>query len=224
MLDSRSLATNIVPQNQSIGHRQQVWQLIAKRTIKPIDPQQIMFVGSSIFRLWKTLESDMYPLPVVNQAFGGSKTWEVLYYADQLIIPYQPKIIVYYCGSNDINAGADAVGIQQRFQMFSEYIKACLPQTQIFFVAINRAPQKREKWQIVDAANDAVRQYTEKISSLEFIDVNPALFDEQHQPRLDFFLGDRVHLKPTAYQAFTAIIKPILQAAWHEYEDANLPA
>ena len=54
-----------------------------------------MFVGSNIFRLWKTLELDMSPLPVINQAFGGARTWEILYYSDRLIIPYQPKIIVY---------------------------------------------------------------------------------------------------------------------------------
>jgi len=221
MLDSRSLAASLIPQNQSVGHKQQVWQLIARRNLKPISSQQIMFVGSSIFRLWKTLESDMYPLPVVNQAFGGSKTWEVLYYADKLIIPYKPKIIVYYCGSNDINAGSDAAGIQQRFQMFAEYIKTHLPQTQIFFVAINRAPQKQQKWQIVDAANDAIRQYTENTPNLEFIDVNPALFDDQNQLRLELFTGDRVHLKPAAYQAFTAIIKPILQDAWDKLSSSG---
>ncbi|MEO0847074.1 MAG: hypothetical protein AAFY50_11675, partial [Cyanobacteria bacterium J06648_1] len=64
MLDSRSLAASLIPQNQSVGHKQQVWQLVAKRTLKSIPQRKIMFVGSSIFRLWKTLESDMYPLPV----------------------------------------------------------------------------------------------------------------------------------------------------------------
>ena len=99
-----------------------------------------MFVGSSIFRLWKTLEFDMCPLPIVNRTFGGSKTWEVLYYADRLIIPDRPKIIVYYCGSNDINAGSDAKEIKERFQIFVEYLRTHLPQTQVCFVSINRAP------------------------------------------------------------------------------------
>ena len=52
--------------------------------------------------------------------------------------------------------------------------------------------------------------------NLEFIDVNPALFDLLNQPRLELFMSDRVHLKPRAYQAFTAIIKPIIQTAWNK--------
>ena len=216
MVNSRSLAISCIPEHQNIEHRQQVWKLIARRVIKPIPPQKIMFVGSSIFRLWKTLEADLYPLPIFNQAFGGSRTWEVLYYADKLIIPYQPKIIVYYCGSNDINAGTDAEGIARRFQMFFEYVQSHLPQTLVFFVSINRAPQKQFLWHVVDAANSLIKQYADATSYLEFINVNHALFDDLNQPRLDLFMSDRVHFKPAAYQAFTEIIKPVLQDAWNE--------
>lgn len=218
MINSKSLANSCIPSDQSIGHKQQVLRLMANRSLKLIAPGKIMFVGSSIFRLWKTLEFDMYPLPIINRAFGGSKTWEVLYYADKLVIPYQPKLVVYYCGSNDINAGLDALGIKERFQMFVEYLRIHLPQTQIYFVSINRAPQKQSKWDIVDAANDAVKQYSKLTANLEFIDVNPALFDASNQPRTDLFMGDRVHLKPAAYKAFTAIIKPKLQTTWNKLQ------
>ena len=217
MINSRSLAIKYIPENQNIGHKQEVWRLMAKRVVKPISPQKIMFVGSSIFRLWKTLEADLYPLPVFNQAFGGSRTWEVLYYADKLIIPYQPKIIVYYCGSNDINGGADAEAIDRRFRMFFEYIQSRLTQTQVFFVSINRAPQKQFLWHVVDAANSSIEQYAAATSNLEFIDVNPALFDDFNQPRLDLYISDRLHLKGAAYQAFAEIIKPVLQDAWNKH-------
>ena len=33
---------------------------------------QILFVGSSSFRFWRTLKEDMAPLPVLNRGFGGS--------------------------------------------------------------------------------------------------------------------------------------------------------
>ena len=107
--------------NLPIGHQKEILKLTARRFLNPPAKKSIVFIGSSIFRLWETLESDMKPLQVFNQGFGGARTWEVLNYADKLVIPYQPKIIVYYCGSNDINAGKDELEIKQHFQMFVEY-------------------------------------------------------------------------------------------------------
>lgn len=199
--------------NEPIAFQKAVSILTNKRLINPPCTGGIIFIGSSIFRLWKTLESDMSPLPVCNQAFGGSRTWEVLHYADQLIIPHQPKIIVYYCGSNDISAGKNAIGIRERFQKFVEYIAIHLPQAHIFFVSINRAPAKRLKWFVVDAANDLIQQYCSYTRNVDFIDVNPALFVDD-QPLLELYLDDQVHFKSSVYIKFTKIIKPILENAW----------
>ena len=199
--------------NKPIAFQKAVYILANQRLVNPPRKGGIIFIGSSIFRLWKTLESDMSPLPVCNQAFGGSRTWEVLHYLDKLIIPHQPKIIVYYCGSNDISAGKNAVGIQQRFQMFVEYIAVHLPQTQIFFVSINRSPAKRSRWSVVDTTNELIQKYCGQTPNVEFIDVNPALCVDD-QPRMELYLDDQVHFKPSAYIEFTKIIKPILDQAW----------
>lgn len=200
--------------NQQIGYQQEVQKLIATKTSNPLFERGIIFIGSSIFRLWQTLAVDMKPLPIVNHAFGGSKTWEVLNYAGRLVLPYKPRIVVYYCGSNDINMGKSAEEIKAGFQMFVQCIHASLPKTQIFFVSINRAPQKQNRWHIVDAANDLINKYCEETTYLEYIEVNHILVDPTGKPRLDMFESDLVHLKPIAYQEFTKVIKPILEDAW----------
>jgi hypothetical protein len=215
MIDWRKIVKKKMPYAQQISNHQEVRALITKRILHPPPDKSIIFIGSSIFRLWLTLESDMKPLQVFNQGFGGAKTWDILNYADRLVIPYQPRIIVYYCGSNDISVGEKAKGIQQRFQMFVEYISTNLPETLIFFVSINRVPEKQSKWDIVDAANDLIQKYCQKVPYLEYIDVNSALFDAVGQPKLDWLESDLVHLKPIAYQEFTKIIKPILLKADH---------
>ena len=199
--------------NRQVSYKKAVWMLTKKRLLNPPPPNGILFVGSSIFRLWQTLELDLSPLPVYNQAFGGSRTWEILHYAERLVIPHRPQIIVYYAGSNDISAGETAESITQHFQMFVEHIAQQLPSTLIFFVSINRAPAKQAKWFVVDHANDAIAQYCRTMSNLDFIDVNPCLF-ENGQPRLELYLDDLVHLQPLAYQEFTKVIKPILQNAY----------
>ncbi|MCX6137806.1 MAG: GDSL-type esterase/lipase family protein [Ignavibacteriales bacterium] len=183
-------------------------------SIKPPPKGAIEFIGSSIFRQWTTVTEDMAPLPVYNRAFGGSRTAEVLYYMDRIVLPYQPQIIVYYCGSNDINNGDQPADIAGRFFQFCERVHQKQPETRVFYVSINRAPQKMVRWSAVDSTNDIVKAYCTKARTVDFIDVNPVLFNEKNEPRYELYKTDKLHFKPEAYKEFTAIIKPILEKAW----------
>ena len=75
--------------------------------------------GSSIMKQWTTVAEDMAPMPVINRAFGGSQTWEVLHYMDRIVMPYKPRVIMYNCGSNDLNNGRDG---QVIFEAFAEFV------------------------------------------------------------------------------------------------------
>jgi lysophospholipase L1-like esterase len=181
---------------------------------EPPPKDAILFVGSSIFREWNSLREQMSPLPVFNRAFGGSRTPEILYYMDTIVLPYTPRIIVYYCGSNDINAGELPADIAKRFGEFVLRVHRVLPKTRIFFVSINRAPEKQDKWDRVDETNRMIRKACSADPRLGFIDVNPALFNADGRPRFELYREDSLHFKPGAYAEFTAIIKPVLERAW----------
>lgn len=181
---------------------------------KPPVPGGILFVGSSIFRKWTNLAEQMAPLPVLNRAFGGSRTGDQLARFAQLIPPYAPKVIVYYCGSNDINADEMPAVIAANFRAFAERVHASFPQTRVVFASIIRAPQKMERWDRVDAANALIRDFCAKDPRLLFFDVNPAVFDTAGKPRMDLYLEDKLHYLPPAYVEFTAIIKPALTRVW----------
>jgi lysophospholipase L1-like esterase len=176
----------------------------------------ILFIGSSIFREWEDLGKQMAPLPVFNRAFGGSRTSEVLHYADRIVIPYKPRIIVYYCGSNDVGSGASAAEVAANFKAFVDNVAARLPDTRIFFVSINKAPEKQYAWKVVDEANSRIREYAAKNKRLGFIDVNPVLFDTAGKPRFELYREDELHFRPAAYVEFTKIIRPVIERAWAE--------
>ncbi len=180
----------------------------------PPPKHAILFIGSSIFRQWKSLKEQMGPLPVFNRAFGGSRTAEILYYMDKIVLPYEPQIIVYYCGSNDINANIKPEEIYGNFKQFVNRVQAKLPRTQVFFTSINRAPQKMARWAEVDAANALIKEYCAGDKLLGFIDVNPALFDKENKPRMELYQPDKLHLLEPAYVEFAAIIKPMIENAW----------
>jgi len=194
---------------------EQVAKLVADEVAHPPAEGSILFIGSSIWRLWSTVVQDMAPLPVYNRAFGGSQTPDMLRYFDALVVPHKPRIIVYYCGSNDVNAGQSADAIAGRIHEFATRVGQSLPGTKMIFASINRSPDKEKRWDVVDAVNARVRDgFTKEFAFLSYVDLNPALFDAAGKARVDLYLPDLLHFKAPAYVAFTGIIKPVLSKAW----------
>jgi disulfide oxidoreductase YuzD len=188
----------------------------AADALSPPPAGGILFIGSSIFRLWSGLSEHMAPLPVFNRAFGGSRTAHVLQYMDRIVVPYRPRIIVYYCGSNDVNGGESAEAVAARYRAFSERVRVALPGTRVYFVSIIRAPQKRDRWDVVNRANALVRRYSEATPGREYIDVHPALEDAKGQPLVDLYLADRLHYQPQAYDRMADVVRPVIAGAWVE--------
>jgi lysophospholipase L1-like esterase len=193
----------------------QVAKLVADDKAQPPADGSILFIGSSIWRRWSTVVQDMAPLPVYNRAFGGSQTPDMLRHFDDLVVPHKPRIIVYYCGSNDVNAGQSAEAIAGRIHEFAVRVGKDLPGTKMIFASINRSPDKEKRWDVVDAVNARVRDgFTKEFSFLSYVELNPALFDAAGKARLELYLPDMLHFKPPAYVAFTEILKPVLTKAW----------
>jgi lysophospholipase L1-like esterase len=202
--------------SRAVGFAADIDAFLERDKTAPPPKHAILFVGSSIFRRWTTLTEQMAPLPVFNRAFGGSRTWEVLAYMDKIVLPYEPDIIVYYCGSNDVNAGEPADAIVARFGQFMSRVTERLPTTRVFFVSINRSPDKRARWSVVDDANAQIKALAYATPNLDYIEVNPVLFDARDEPLAELYLEDGLHFKPPAYEEFTKIIKPVLARAWSE--------
>ncbi|MDP2886155.1 MAG: GDSL-type esterase/lipase family protein [Ignavibacteria bacterium] len=183
-------------------------------SINPPPKNGILFIGSSIFRQWAHVKEHMAPLPAFNRAFGGSRTHEVLYYTYEIVLPYELRIIVYYCGSNDIAGGVKPQVVLRNFKAFCERVKTKLPETKIFFVSINKAPSRIARWGAMDSANAMIGAYCHSTKDLDFIDVNSILFDSAGKPRLELYRDDKLHFKDLAYLEFTAVIRPVIEKAW----------
>lgn len=184
----------------------------------PASPQHggIVFTGSSIFQFWNHLTDQMAPLPVLNRAIAGTVTQDMLDRIGQLVLPYQPRIVVYYCGSNDISAGEDAGPIIERTKRFIQLLREKSPNTFFYYTSIHKAPEKRARWDVVEAVNREMERYSHQAKNVGYIDLNPVLFDGRGNVRMNLFLGDGLHFRPdsTAYLEFSQIVKPVLAKAW----------
>jgi len=174
------------------------------------DKGTILFVGSSIFHRWTQLDAQMAPLPITNIAFDGAQTDDWNRLIESRVIPVRPKVVAYYCGSNDIDAGDSAVRIAGRIRLFIDKVTKALPETRVVFVAVNRAPEKQDRWDVVDDINRQIQRYAARNPRVLFVDVNPALANADGSARAELFMNDRLHLRPPAYEEFAKILKPVL--------------
>ena len=177
------------------------------------DKGPIVFVGSSIFHRWTGLERQMAPLPITNISFDGAVTDDWNRLLESRVIPMKPKVVVYYCGSNDVDSGDSAARIVGRIVFFLEKVTRALPETRIVFVSVNRAPEKQDRWDVVDDINRQILRYAEKHPRVRFVDVNPVLANADGSARMELFMNDRLHLRPPAYEEFAKVLKPVLTEA-----------
>lgn len=177
----------------------------------PPDKGGIVFIGSSSIKFWDTLKQDMAPLTVIQRGFGGSQAQHAVFYADRIVIPYQPKAIVFYEGDNDLAQRKKPKQFLQDCQQFVAKVHAVLPKTKIYFVSIKPSPSRYFIWNEMQIANVLLKAYTQQNELLEFIDVSQAMHDESGQLRTDIFESDQLHLNAKGYQLWATLIKDHLK-------------
>jgi lysophospholipase L1-like esterase len=182
--------------------------------IKPPPGGVIVFTGSSSITFWDTLEQDMAPLPVINRGFGGSRIHQVAHYVDRIVIPYHPRAVVLFAGTNDIT-GSKPKTARQVFDEYLAFVKnvhAALPETPIYYISITPTPSRWKHWPIVREANRLIQAHTETDKRLHFIDMIDTILGPDGKPDRALFRMDRLHPNKKGYAKWTATIKPILQA------------
>jgi len=167
----------------------------------------IVFVGSSSITGWKTLKKDMAPLKVINRGFGGSQAADAVYYVDRIVIPYQPKKIVFYEGDNDIAHGKSPEEFVKDCQDFVKKVHSALPETIIYFLSIKPSLARYHLQNTLQKANALLEEYARAHDGLEYIDISAAMHDETGKLRQNIFQADGLHLNTQGYQIWTPIIK-----------------
>ena len=172
----------------------------------------IVFVGSSSIRLWKTLASDFPNHDVLNRGFGGSQVADAVHFADRLIIPYEPRLIVLYAGGNDLNSGKPPEQVFADFKAFVAKVHERLPETEIAFISVSGNPARWAQVEKVKALNAMVEQFAAEAPRIEFINVFPHMLASDGLPRPEIFSPDKLHLNAEGYKLWTEIVRPFLKS------------
>jgi lysophospholipase L1-like esterase len=170
----------------------------------------IVFVGSSSIRMWKTLAEDFPKHRVINRGFGGSEISDSTHFADRIVLPYEPRMIVFYAGGNDINAGLPPEQVVADFKAFVAKVREKLPKTEIAFISIAGNPSRWAQVEKVKTANAALAAWIKDQPNMKFIDVFPKMLGEDGQPKPDIFIEDKLHMNPAGYKIWVEVVTPYL--------------
>lgn len=176
----------------------------------PPPKEAILFVGSSSIVAWD-LPKFFPDLPVINRGFGGSQIADSVEFADRIVIPYRPKIIVFYAGDNDVASGKTPERVLADYNAFVAKVHKALPETRIIFIAIKPSIAR---WKLIDtirAANAIVRAATEKEDTLEFLDIDAPMLGADGKPRPEIFRPDGLHMNADGYRIWTDLLLPHLK-------------
>jgi len=173
----------------------------------------IVFVGSSSIRFWKTLAEDFPHHRVLNRGFGGSQVEDSVYFADRIVIPYAPRMVVMYAGGNDINFGKKPEEVFADFKAFVGKVRAALPETEIAYISIAPNPKRWAQVESVKAANTLIADFCARGPKLKFINVFPAMLGPDGLPKPDIYRDDKLHMVDKGYRIWVDIVGKELPAA-----------
>jgi lysophospholipase L1-like esterase len=172
-------------------------------------PRAVLFVGSSSIRMWQS--AVCFPdLPLINRGFGGSHTSDVNHFAERIAIKYKPRVIVFYAGDNDIEAGKSPQQMFEDFQTFASLVHKKLPKTRIVYLPIKPSLARWTKWPRMQAANAQVEKLSKAENRIVYVDTATPMLGEDGRPRPELFLDDGLHLNDKGYELWTGVLSPIL--------------
>ena len=169
----------------------------------------ILFIGSSSIVYWKTLKDDMSPLKILNRGFGGAHISHVNYHLNEIVLPYEPLGIVFFCGTNDLAALKTPQEVFKDFLIFLNSVKENLPNTKIFVIGVKPSTARYHLRKKELTLNKLKFDLSKKEKNLFFIDVWEAmLIDGKANP--DLFEEDGLHINQKGYEIWKNKVKPLL--------------
>jgi lysophospholipase L1-like esterase len=189
----------------------------------PPAPGGIICLGSSHMQFWKSVKDDLAPLTVHNYGIGGSRMNQAAdHFVDNLAIPFKPRAVILYEGSNDINAGAKPETVLENFRKLSGKLHAALPQTRLYVLGVVPSPGKRFlKIAELRKTNELLAKECATQPWMKFIDITEPLIGADGQPKAECFIPGDIHMLPAGYAVWKSVIAPVIVPAEKPHEHAQ---
>ena len=173
----------------------------------------MLFVGSSSIRYWD-VDAAFPGIATIKRGFGGSHVSDNLYFADRIIVRYQPRLIVFYAGDADVAGDKNADQIAQDYRAFISLIHGKLPATPMVIIAIKPSPAHWSRMDTIRRANTMVRELVASDPLVSYVDVEAPLLGANGKPRPELYADNGLNLNERGYEAWNGATRATIQASW----------
>lgn len=190
--------------------KQDIAAFVAHDRTDPPPQHGVLFIGSSSIRRWPTLQADFPGVPVINRGFGGSTIADSTHYADKIVVPYHPRVIVMYAGDNDIAEGLTPAQVIDDFKAFVARVHRDLPDTVIIYLPIKPSVARASMWPAMQKANSGIHDWAKTRAKVRYVDTASAMLDKHGNPRPELLADDGLHMSPAGYAIWIRKLRPVL--------------
>jgi hypothetical protein len=155
----------------------------------------LLFIGSSTIRLWKTLAQDFPEQRVINRGFGGSEIVDSTYFAERVIFPYKPRMVLLRGGGNDVHAGKSPEQVFADFKEFVAKIHSKLPETDIVFISLSSQHRALETGGQGKGGQHESRRIPKADTAPEIHETYPMPLGPNGEPRPELFCRGQTPLQ-----------------------------
>ncbi|TNE45661.1 MAG: hypothetical protein EP343_26290 [Deltaproteobacteria bacterium] len=173
----------------------------------------LLVIGSSSIRLWKLLQQDLTEWQVIHRGYGGSLLWDTVAHAEKIVIPYKPRAILIYAGTNDIARGTSPAEVLTGYRCLVQKVKKGLGDIPIVFIGITPNPSRWGKWNLSSQLNGEVKKLADQWPGLHYVDIAAPFLQTGQPPDTSLFVSDKLHLNAKGYKLWTSTIRPVLMKA-----------
>ncbi len=172
----------------------------------------VLFLGSSSIVRWNTKKL-LPDYTTINRGFGGSQIADSLQYADRILIPYAPRLVVFYAGDNDIAAGKTPEQVLADYKALTAKVHAKLPKTRFIFVAIKPSISRWRLWEKMARANRMIAEFGRRDKRLGYLDIATPMLGADGKVKRSLLVSDGLHLSKAGYALWTSLVTPLLGPA-----------
>jgi lysophospholipase L1-like esterase len=169
----------------------------------------VLFVGSSSIVRWSTAQA--FPgLPVINRGFGGSQASDATHWVEESVLRYDPAVVVYYEGDNDVSAGKKADQVFEDMLAFAQAVLSHDSSTQIVFLSVKPSLLRWSTWGEMQAINQRLLQFSLERPNLHYVDVGTPMLGRDGTPMPNLFVSDGLHMTQDGYDIWNRVVGPVL--------------
>ena len=178
-------------------------------SIQPPIKHPILFVGSSSFTKWKSINNDFPGFPILNRGFGGSRLIDVIHFAEETIFKYHPKQIFIYCGENDLAMDVSVTPqmVLERYKTLHHMIRDRLgKRIPIVFVSLKPSIARWKLENKYIETNQLIASFLKSDKHTTYVDVHEPMLDKNKEVLKDIFIEDNLHMNAKGYAIWIKII------------------